>query len=94
VIYIVLGLAYEQFSLKQVVQNFYKSSLYLVNHELQINAFFSKFLSTFNFGFELLDLLPTIQYVSTYFILPKSYDIPEPIKARMDQIQEVCLFVF
>jgi hypothetical protein len=40
-----------------------------------LNTIYSKFLE-FTFGIMLLDLLPSIQFCATFFILPMNFDIP------------------
>jgi hypothetical protein len=39
------------------------------------NDIFADFLE-YSFGFNLIDLLPTIQYLCTFFILPLNFDLP------------------
>lgn len=55
---------------------FPRSSLYLFNEKNVFNDLFGSFLE-FAFGIMLFDLLPTVQYCATYFILPFVYNPPE-----------------
>ena len=74
-LYLILGKYYCNFKPKQISQEFPDSSLYLLDSELPLNAIYSKFLE-FTFGLLLFDLLPTIQFCATFFILPVNFDIP------------------
>lgn len=73
--YLVLGRSFNQFKTKEVISEFPRSSLYLLDETNLFNDLFSNFLQT-SFGIVLIDLLPTIQYCATYFILSMNFDPP------------------
>jgi len=86
--YIILGKDFEQFTLNQIVQTFRSSSLYLLDKTFAFNNLFADFLENFC-GLELEDLLPCIQYASTFFCLDISKDYPKIVKANAKAIQDV-----
>ena len=67
--YIILGKDYSQFTLETIIEMFPNSSKYLLDKNFAFNDLFAKFLERY-FGFQLEDLLPCIQYASTFFSLP------------------------
>lgn len=73
--YIILGNGFRQFELEQIVETFPNSSLYLLDQNFAFNDFFAQFL-VYHFGINLEDLLPTIQYTSSYFAVQFSYESP------------------
>ena len=86
--YLVLGKHYKQFSIQQIVEEFPKSSLYLLDNEYAFNDLFEDFL-LYSFGFQLIDLLPSIQYVSSYFKIPLNFDLPTAAKVNKENVLEV-----
>lgn len=83
--YIILGRDYEQFSSEQIVNSFPQQSTYLQETTMAFNNQYADFIST-HFGCELDQLLPYIQYASTYFALELSFDIPAAQSSDQDQI--------
>lgn len=73
--YLVLGKGLNQFQVKKIVNSFPRSSRYLIDEYTLFNDLFSHFLQT-SFGIVLIDLLPTIQYCATFFILNLTFDPP------------------
>jgi hypothetical protein len=73
--YLVLGKEMGDFKLKEIVHNFPRTSTYMLDDENLFNDLFMNFLQT-SFNIMLIDLLPTVQYCATYFILPFNYDDP------------------
>lgn len=63
------------FKTKEITHDFPRSSLYLLDEDNLFNDLFMNFLNE-SFNIALIDLLPTVQYTATYFILPMSYDDP------------------
>ena len=89
--YIVLGMKYKQFSLEQIVEEFPTSSMYLLDEEeYAFNNLFGYFMYYY-FGIELIDLLPTIQYASTYFYFSIELRLPSIIDYKRDEISDVRL---
>jgi hypothetical protein len=87
--YIVLGMKYQQFSLEQIVEEFPTSSIYLLSEEeYAFNNLFGYFMYYY-FGIELIDLLPTIQYASTYFYFSIELRLPSIIDYKRDEISDV-----
>lgn len=87
--YIVLGMKYQQFSLEQIVEEFPTSSMYLLDEEeYAFNNLFGYFMYYY-FGIELIDLLPTIQYASTYFYFSIELRLPSIIDYKRDEISDV-----
>jgi hypothetical protein len=64
-----------EFPIKKITTEFPNSSLYLKDDESYFNDLYRNFCE-FSFGFMLLDLLPTVQYCATYFILPINFEAP------------------
>ena len=91
--YLVLGKHYKQFSVQQIVDDFPKSSLYLLDNEYAFNDLFENFL-LFSFGFQLIDLLPSIQYASTYFRLNLNFDLPTAAKVNKENVLEVAIISY
>ena len=73
--YLILGKDLQEFSLQQIIEDFPFTSNYLINNKINFNYAFAKFL-TYCFGFELFELLPTIQFVATFFGLPILNNLP------------------
>lgn len=93
-LYLILGKEMEMFTVKEIVKEFPGSSLYLLDETNLFNDLFNSFLN-FTFGFPLIDLLPTVQYCATYFLLPPNVD--KPITPKEDaletmQLEEYCSF--
>jgi hypothetical protein len=69
------------------------SSLYLLDEKNMFTDFFDNFLK-FTFGFEILDLLPTIQYCASYFSLPPNVEMPaakaNPEAYENMELEEYC----
>lgn len=87
-LYIVLGKHYKQFTVDQIYDEFPRSSLYLLDQEYAFNDLFGDFL-LYSFGFQLVDLLPGIQYASTFFKLPLNFDLPTAAKINKENVLEV-----
>ena len=86
--YIILGKDYKQFTMEQITGTFRTSSLYLLDKNFAYNDLFSTFLNK-HFGFELEDLLPCIQYASTFFSLNISQQAPNIVRINPQGIAEV-----
>ena len=74
ILYLVLSLHYNVMSLDVIVKRVPYFSDYLEPNDF--NVLYSAFLEGI-FSFELVELLPAIQYLSEYFMLPFVYDLPE-----------------
>jgi hypothetical protein len=83
--YLVIGCKVQEFHPKQVASDFPYSSLYLLS-DTSYNDLFSNFLET-TFNLPLIDLLPTIQYCATYFILPLSFEKPNTDEEESMQLE-------
>ena len=87
--YIVLGMKYQQFTLEQIVEEFPNSSMYLLDEEeYAFNNLFGYFMHYY-FAIELVDLLPTIQYASTYFYFPIELRLPSIIDYKREELSDV-----
>ena len=86
--YLILGKHFGQFSLQQIVEQFPYSSQYLLNPKYSFNDLFGEFL-LFSFGFQLIDLLPSIQYASRFFQLPLNFDLPNAARIFKENVLEV-----
>jgi hypothetical protein len=86
--YILLGKYFGSFTIQQIFESFPYNSQYLLDTKNEFNDLFGDFL-TYSFGFELIDLLPSIQYVSTYINLPVSLDLPKVVKMNKENVLEV-----
>ena len=86
--YLILGKHYRQFTVKEIVEDFSQSSLFLMNSKIALNGLFGEFLH-FSFGFELRDLLPSLQYAATFFRLPLNFDLPPVAKMNNQKVLEV-----
>jgi len=85
--YMTLGKYFKQFTTQQIHDEFPHSSLHLINQEYAFNHLFGDFL-IYSFGFELIDLLPSIQYGSTFFKLPLNFDLPTAAKINKENVLE------
>eukprot|EP00826_Nyctotherus_ovalis_P034303 TRINITY_DN2835_c0_g3_i2.p1 TRINITY_DN2835_c0_g3~~TRINITY_DN2835_c0_g3_i2.p1 ORF type:complete len:125 (+),score=24.26 TRINITY_DN2835_c0_g3_i2:73-447(+) len=74
-LYVVLALCCELASKEEIAMFFRRGSQFL-NALHSFNELFGCFLET-EFGFCLQELLPTIQYISTFMSLPFDYQMPE-----------------
>lgn len=86
--YLTIGKHYKQFTVEQIYEEFPSSSLYLLDQEYAFNDLFGDFL-LYSFGFQLIDLLPSIQYASTFFKLPLNFDLPTAAKINKENVLEV-----
>lgn len=91
--YMTLGKYFKQFSAQQIYEEFPKSSLYLIDQQYAFNDLFGDFL-LYSFGFQLVDLLPSIQFASTFFKLPLNFDLPTAAKINKENVLEVKMNVF
>lgn len=89
--YILLGKYFKQFTEQQIYEEFSKSSLYLIDQQIAFNDLFGDFL-LYSFGFQLVDLLPSIQYASTFLKLPLNFDLPTAAKINKENVLEVIYF--
>jgi cyclin E len=82
IMYVLIGREFHQFTTEMIVQEFPVSSQYLLDTSFAYNNLFGHFVQEC-FGIELSDLLPTIQYVSSFFNI--EFDISLPIAAKIDK---------
>ena len=85
--YVILGKALSQFKLEQIQKEFPLSSLYLLDQGFAFNDLFSRFLEC-NFSFALEELLPSIQFASTFFHLKINVDFPTAAKIDRETVLE------
>lgn len=78
--YILLAFHFGQATIEEIATQFPRGSFFL-NEQYPFNDLFSNFLRS-SFGFSLPELLPTIQFVAEFLLLPFSYDIPASHKPR------------
>ena len=88
IMYLLLGKHYKQFSAEQILEEFPRSSYFLINEEIEFNVLFQDFL-IYSFGFQLCELLPSVQYASTFFILKMNYDLPTAAKVNKENVLDV-----
>ena len=74
-IYLVLGAELEIFTKSNIANKFPNSSQYLIDYENPFNDLFMTFLEE-SLGIVLIDLLPTIQYAASFFLLVLSFEDP------------------
>lgn len=74
VMYILLGYHFGQFFKDSIASEVENNSQFL-NDGYAYNDLFSDFLAQ-SFGFQIAELLPTIQYISSFMALPFNYDLP------------------
>ena len=74
VLYILLAYHFGQVTKEGIASEFSCSSHFL-SPEYPFNDLFSDFLAQ-SFGFQLAELLPTIQYVAVFMSMPFNYDLP------------------
>jgi hypothetical protein len=86
--YLIIGKHINEFTPQEIFEEFGESSHYLFESRNSYNDLFSDFL-LYSFGFQLLDLLPSIQYASTYFALPLNFDLPTAAKLNKENVLEV-----
>ena len=82
IIYLLIGREMGIFSTKTIINDFGDSSQYLLDESNEFNNMFGRFIQDC-FGVQLPNLLPTIQYISSFFSL--DFDISLPIAAKLDK---------
>ena len=87
-LYLLIGKSFKQFTTEQIVEIFPHSSMYLLDAEDCYNDLFSHFL-IYSFGFQLIDLLPNVQYISTFFQLPVDCNLPTATRINQENVLEV-----
>ena len=87
-LYLLIGKYYKQFSLSEIIHEIPVSSYFLFNDTQGLNHIFKEFLK-YSFGYQLEELLPSIQYVANFFSLPISYDIPNAARANPENVLKV-----
>ena len=80
ILYLVLGVRYQEFTFAFISQNFpmpYGLNQYFSNiaGNNMFNQLFSQFLYQ-GFGFIFEEIFPTIQYVAAFFQIPFDYSVP------------------
>jgi hypothetical protein len=90
--YLVLAWHYRVFTLKHIQEEIGSSSRFLLEgrnnkyfHLLEgneFNSFFGAFVR-FTFGFNLVDLLPAIQFASSFFVLQFQDHVPQQISKKL-----------
>lgn len=88
--YIVIGIEYGQFTTETVVERFPSSSLYLLDPSYALNNLFGRYLEHY-FGIELEELLPSIQFASTFSSLESSTKLPSVAVNNKDVVASVGL---
>jgi hypothetical protein len=84
-LYLIIGKYYKQFTLSEIIHDIPQSSYFLFNDSQGLNHMFREFLK-FSFGYQLEELLPSIQYAATFFSLPISYELPHAAKLDPDNV--------
>jgi len=74
-LYVLLAFHFGQATIEEIVNQFPNGSLF-INPQYPFNDLFSDFLRA-SFGFDLPELLPTIQYMSGFLALPFNYTVPQ-----------------
>lgn len=87
-IYLIVGKSYKQFGLKQIAEEFPSSSMFLLNKQNLYNNFFSNFLE-FIVGFQMEELLPSVQYVAPFFKLPLVFELPRVVQLKGASMPDV-----
>jgi|JI6StandDraft_1071083.scaffolds.fasta_scaffold23828_2 hypothetical protein len=72
ILYLVVGKELGEFQLKKITNEFPSTSRYLLDEDNDFNDLYRNFVE-FSFAFMLFDLLPTVQYCASFFVLPMSY---------------------
>jgi hypothetical protein len=86
--YIVIGKDFEQFTTEIIVERFPSSSLYLLDPNFAFNNLFARYLELY-FGIELEELLPSIQYASTFAGLEVCTKLPSVVEGNKKEIANV-----
>ena len=90
--YLTLGKYYKVFNVEEITNIFVNSSFFLLCNNEMFNGLFGNFLN-FSFGYQLADLLPYIQYASSFFNLNLNFDLPISTTSN-EKILEVSLFFY
>jgi len=75
ILFIILGIHVGEFDIQRIWNEFPYTSSGFLNPNSMFNMLFMDFIFL-SFGFQLHDLAPTIQYVSTFMSIPFNYDMP------------------
>jgi hypothetical protein len=81
-LFLILNVKLGLYSFEEILTTFPTSSQYLFK-ENDLNNFYCDFLLS-SFQFSLPDLLPTVQYCSTFLLLPLSFDLPPGINEDVE----------
>jgi hypothetical protein len=76
--YLVLAQNLQVFTKEQISKEFLKSSVLLEDMRIQFNGLFNHFLELC-FDFNLMEILPQIQFVATFFIMEFNYEMPKTV---------------
>ena len=68
--------------MKEIANEFPRSSQYMIKPDSTFNDFYYSFME-FSFGLTPIEILPSVQYCATFFILPFDFKYPE----QTDQYQ-------
>ena len=85
ILYLIIGIHVDEFTIAMIWQNFTFSSNAFLNEDIEYNILFTDFLEL-SFGFQIHELAPTIQFVSSFMGIPFNYDLP--ISAQNKNILE------
>lgn len=86
--YVIIGKQFQQFTLEQIIFELTNTSKFLLDETSLYNQMFGEFLET-SFGFDLIGLLPTIQFVASFFNLKLNYELPTAAIINKDKVLEV-----
>jgi len=86
-LYIVTGYLLKEFTFEEIVEYFPCSSQYLMDLSIEYNLIFREFLS-FYYEYTIDELIPTVQYASSWFSLEIDFDSPSVIQKDADRAAE------
>ena len=80
-LYLVAGKHHGQLTIEEIIRDVPNTSVFLLEDRQGFNQVYKAFLKS-DLDFTLEELLPSLQYVAKYFILPLCFDPPQIAKAH------------
>lgn len=76
ILYLIIGIHVQEFTIEMIWQEFIVSSNRFLNFAEEYNWLYNDFICL-SFGFQINELVPTIQYICSFMSIPFNYDLPQ-----------------
>ena len=88
ILYLLIGKYFREFSLQEILGEFAQQSTFLFRDVTGFNLIYSEFLRK-SFRLEIEEILPAIQFVSSYFAVKICYELPYAARRNPDEVLTV-----